>query len=126
MVRLVVALALCTAACGYEVSIQQGSLSGEPRFSAKCEELMPLRVGHAIEPPQVLQRVEPRPTGAKGIVIVATIVDTTGGICDAVVLRGLDDATDRAALDAVRQWRFKPAKLNGTPRAAVYNLTVKF
>jgi outer membrane biosynthesis protein TonB len=33
---------------------------------------------------------------------------------------------DRAALAAVRQWKFTLALLNGTPRAAVMHVTVRF
>jgi protein TonB len=88
--------------------------------------LIPLRVGHSVEPPQIVTRVDPAPVGLHGIVIVALIVDSNGNLCDAVIARGLNTPMDRAALAAVRQWKFKPALLNGTPRAAVMHVTVKF
>ena len=31
-----------------------------------------------------------------------------------------------STLDAVRKWKFEPAKLNGTPVAVIYNLTVNY
>ncbi|HEX8411559.1 MAG TPA: energy transducer TonB [Thermoanaerobaculia bacterium] len=33
---------------------------------------------------------------------------------------------DQAALNAVRQWKFKPGTLNGQPVPVYYNLTVNF
>jgi outer membrane biosynthesis protein TonB len=33
---------------------------------------------------------------------------------------------DVAALDAIRQWKFKPGTLNGNPVPVYYNLTVNF
>jgi protein TonB len=33
---------------------------------------------------------------------------------------------EEAAVDAIKQWRFKPATLNGRPVTVYYNLTVNF
>ena len=33
---------------------------------------------------------------------------------------------DMAALDAVRQWTFKPAVQDGKPVASLFNLTINF
>ena len=87
---------------------------------------MPLRVGHAVQPPEVVFKVPPRDVGVNGVVIVAVIVESTGRICDAVVVRGLTPIADLEALDTVRRWRYKPARLRGEPRAAVFYLTVTF
>lgn len=58
--------------------------------------------------------------------IVGAIVDASGRICDAVVVRGLTPAADREALATIRRWRFEPAEIRGEPHAAVFYLTVKF
>jgi len=42
------------------------------------------------------------------------------------VIKGLPMGLDKAALDAVSQWRFKPATLQGRPVKVYYNLTVRF
>ncbi|MFZ5786493.1 MAG: TonB family protein [Acidobacteriota bacterium] len=50
-----------------------------------------------------------------GIVILRALVNENGGVDEVVVLRGIrpDLGLDRAAADALRRWRFKPATKNG-------------
>lgn len=45
---------------------------------------------------------------------------------NAHVLKPLPMGLDRAALDAVAKWRFKPATLQGKPVKVYYTLTVNF
>jgi TonB family protein len=93
---------------------------------------LPLRVGGDVKPPAVINRVEPvYPALAKesrisGIVIVEVTVDHTGVVKDARVLKSLPFGLDQAALDAVKQWTFRPATLNGTAVDVLFNLTVNF
>ena len=42
------------------------------------------------------------------------------------VLRGLGGGLERRAIDAVRQWRFAPAKRFGTPVDVVVEVAVEF
>jgi len=42
------------------------------------------------------------------------------------VLKGLPMGLDQAAVDAVKNWRFRPATLNGRPVSVYYSLTVNF
>jgi protein TonB len=46
-------------------------------------------------------------------------------VVDAAVVRSIPEL-DRAALDAVRQWEFVPASLNGTPIAVIVTVIVNF
>jgi TonB family protein len=61
----------------------------------------------------IVTRVEPvyppeaRAKGIRGVVIVEARIDTTGKVVNARILRSIR-LLDQAALDAVRQWRFKP------------------
>ena len=45
---------------------------------------------------------------------------------DAYVVKGMPMGLDRAALDAVAKWKFKPATLAGKPVKVFYALTVNF
>ena len=92
-------------------------------FIATCGNVQPLGVGHDVEPPKLIQRVDPH-LETRGIVIIQTVLTDKGEVCAAQILRGLDPQSDRAALEAVKQWRFTPAKLNGQPRYAFFALTV--
>ena len=99
----------------------------QPHFRAECVALAGLRVvGHDIEPPLLIERVKPKLTGVKGMVIIETIIDTDGNVCDAAVLKGINAEVDADALAAVRQWRFRPARLNGKVRAVYFDLTVRY
>jgi protein TonB len=48
-----------------------------------------------------------------------------GSVVGAEVLRSVL-FLDQAALDAVRQWRFTPTRLNGEPVAVIMTVTVNF
>jgi TonB family protein len=61
-----------------------------------------------------------------GIAIIELIIDTTGRVCAARILRGLDPEFDRAALIALRQWTFRPARnYSGKPVTVAFNVTAK-
>ena len=61
-----------------------------------------------------------------GIVVLETIIDRTGRVIDAKVLKPLPFGLDQAAIDAVRQWEFRPGTLDGVPVDVIFNLTINF
>jgi protein TonB len=61
-----------------------------------------------------------------GIVIVEAIISRDGTVKDVRVLKPLPFGLDQAAVDAVKQWTFKPASLNGQPVDVLFNLTINF
>lgn len=91
-----------------------------------------VRAGGNVKAPRVVKSVEPvypeeaRRANASGIVIVETVIDKTGHVVDAVVLKSLPYGLSDAALDAVKQWVFEPATKDGNPVSVIYNLTVNF
>jgi TonB family protein len=90
------------------------------------------RVGGDVKAPVVIRRVDPQYTDEarqnhiSGIVIVEVIIDKSGRVRDAVVLKPLPFGLDKAAIEAVRQWEFRPATLNGEPVDVIFNLTINF
>lgn len=96
------------------------------------ESLAPVRYSVGMTRPETLQRVQPRYTeaarkaGVQGTVIVEAIIDEKGNVTDARVLRGLPLGLDRAAVEAILQWKFKPAMLNDRPVKVYFNLTATF
>lgn len=92
----------------------------------------PVRVGGQIQPPTLVHRVEPAypPTAVsarlQGIVILEAIVDEEGTVKDVKVLRSVNPLLDREALAAVRQWRYSPVVLNGTPVPFVLSVSLSF
>jgi hypothetical protein len=74
-------------------------------------------VPHCIEnyavPENLLRRVEPVAVGPKFVTIpVRIIVDTEGAVKQVHVIRATDEQR-RSIEDALRQWKFKPYRLNG-------------
>src|SRR6266850_1883072 len=61
----------------------------------------------------------------QGVVILEAIIDERGLVKSVSVLRSIP-LLDRAAEDAVRQWRFTPARLNGEAVPVVMTVTVRF
>jgi TonB family protein len=79
----------------------------------------------------LIHRVEPQyPEAARsqhiqGPVTLNTVVGEDGRVRSATVLSG-DSTLAAAALDAVRQWRFKPYRVNGRAREFTTQITVNF
>jgi TonB family protein len=62
----------------------------------------------------------------QGVAVVACVVDTDGMPRDVHTIRKLDMGLDEKALEAVRQYRFKPGLLNGKPVPVAIQIEVNF
>ena len=82
--------------------------------------------------PGLIHQVQPRYTelarraGVQGTVIVEAIIDEQGRVTNVRLIRGLPMGLDRAAVEAIQQWHFKPAMSGGRPVKVYYTLTVNF
>ena len=92
----------------------------------------PIQVGGDVKPPERIFSPQPtyteiaRKARIQGVVIVQAIIDKQGNVTNVKVLKGLPMGLEEAAVDAMKQWKFKPATLNGKPVTVYYNLTVNF
>ena len=83
-------------------------------------------------PARPLKQVPPVSTDAmrrsylKGVVVVEGIVDETGRVTEASVARSLSPDADRAALECVQKWLFKPATKGGQPVRMRVSLPIQF
>jgi len=100
-----------------------GAAGGPPRYEA----------GKGLSEPKVVVKVAPkypesaRADGVTGEVVLDLSVDTAGAVGDVTVVKDPDQRLSQAAVDAVRQWRFEPARDGkGNPVAVVYSVTVAF
>jgi periplasmic protein TonB len=90
-----------------------------------------VRVGGLLKAPQLLKKVGPvYPDLAKqarlsALIILEATVDATGHVREVTILRG-SPIFDDAAMEAVRQWVYRPLLLNGVPTPFVLTVTVKF
>jgi protein TonB len=91
----------------------------------------PVRTGGEIKPPARTRYVEPeypeiaRNARVEGVVIIEAIIDSTGKVENARVLRSAP-LLDSAALAAVRAWEYTPTLLNGRPTPVIMTVTVRF
>jgi protein TonB len=91
----------------------------------------PIPVGGVVQPPTKVRHVAPlypdiaKAAHVQGVVILECVIGPYGRVTDVHVLRG-HPLLDGPAVDAVRQWLYRPPRLNGQPIAVVMTVTVKF
>jgi protein TonB len=91
----------------------------------------PIPVGGDVQAAQLIKSVAPMyPQLAKtqhitGNVTIDCFIDANGNVADLKVLSG-PPLLHRAATDAVKQWKYKPAILDGQPTSMHLNVTVQF
>lgn len=92
----------------------------------------PYRPGSGIDPPRLAREVKPsyteeaRRSGVEGEVVLEIVVRRDGTVGDVKVLQRLGSGLDQKAIDAVRQWRFEPARRAGAPVDVVVEVVVEF
>lgn len=92
----------------------------------------PVHLTAEMTPPVAVYKVQPRYTevarraGVQGVVIVEAVVDEQGRVSNVRVLRHLPMGLDQAAIDAIQQWRFTPAAMQGRPVKVYFTLTANF
>ncbi len=90
------------------------------------------RIGGGVSAPVPLSMPEPefseeaRKAKVQGIVTVYLEVDTNGRPVNVRVLRGIGMGLDEKAIEAVRQYKFKPAMENGHAVRVPLNIEVNF
>jgi TonB family protein len=83
------------------------------------------------ELPEAITKVEPvfpdaaKRAGVAGTVMTQVLVNREGNVVDARIVKSIP-MLDQVALDAIRQWRFKPAMSNGQPVAVWVAVRLKF
>jgi periplasmic protein TonB len=92
----------------------------------------PYRPGSGITAPDLLREVRPvytdeaRRLGIEGEVVLEIIVQADGTVGNVRVVQGLRGGLDRRAIEAVRQWRFAPARRYGAPVDVLVEIAVEF
>ena len=92
----------------------------------------PYRAGSGVTPPRLLREVkatytdDARRRGTVGNVILEIVINRDGTVSDVSVRRGLGAGLDERAIDAVRQWKFSPARRLGEPVDVIVEVAVEF
>ena len=67
-------------------------------------------IGQKVRYPEIAKRA-----GIEGRVFVKAIIDTQGNVIETEVIKGLGAGTDEAAVEAIKNSKFIPGKINGKP-----------
>ncbi len=82
-------------------------------------------------PPKLIKMVDPvypeiaSQSKVEGIVVLEATTDIYGRVANIRVLNSVP-LLDQAAIEALRQWVYEPAIINGQPRAVTFTVTMKF
>jgi TonB family protein len=94
--------------------------------------ITPRKIGGSVTAPVVTYSVDPeyteeaRQARVSGTVLVRLWVDVQGNPTHVRVIRGIGQGLDEKAVEAVKQYRFKPAMEDGKPVLVELNIEVSF
>lgn len=64
--------------------------------------------------------------GVSGVVAVVIVIDEKGSIIGSSIAKSSNSEFEKPALDAVKNWKFKPAKKDGTPVKVRVTIPLRF
>jgi general secretion pathway protein A len=85
-------------------------------------ELQPARL---ISSPPPIYPLVARAGNVRGVVVINAVVNEAGKVTDMKVISGSPLLT-QAAMDALRTWKYEPAKMNGRPTASHVQVSINF
>jgi TonB family protein len=124
-----------------DVTLQMGTVSewmtvsGErpPAAAPRSGTPQRVRVGGNVQPLKLLHQTRPaypaelQQLGVQGTVVIRAVISLDGSVLSPqVVNTDIDPRLARLALEAVKQWRYQPALLNGEPVETATTVTIDF
>lgn len=109
-----------------------GQLAADKLISTNEEQVKPVRIGGAVAESNAITKVQPvYPAAAKeahtqGVVEIQATISKDGVPIELRVLSSPSDDLSQSALEAVRQWRYRPTLLNGAPVEIVTTVIVNY
>jgi periplasmic protein TonB len=94
-------------------------------------EVRRVRISDGGQPANLIHQVKPtypilaRTTRTQGVVVLEAVIGRDGSISSLRVVSGHQLLT-QAAIDAVKQWKYRPTLLNGDPVEVITTITVTF
>ncbi len=126
------ALAYVAGSADTEADPPAGAAPLEYGDAPAAERPNPMIVTAGVTPPVLVRKVDPdypaaaRSAAQKGKVIVQCVIEDDGTVSQVTILKSEAPSLDKAVVDAVRQWRYKPATLNGRPVRVYFTVVVTF
>jgi periplasmic protein TonB len=115
---------------GRGVGDSEGPGTGPGKGGGCCDGTF--AVGGDVSAPTVIYRVEPeyseeaRRARYQGTVVLQAIIRRDGKVDLIHLVRSLGFGLDQNAMEALRQWRFRPAMKDGMPVDSTLNIEVRF
>ena len=100
-------------------------------FKKTLESLHAVHIRDGVTPPVLVHEVKPvypedvKAAKIEGNIEMEAIVDSSGHVADVRVISGVPELND-AALDALKQWEFKPGEVDHEPMAVVVRCEMTF
>ncbi len=123
---------------GFTLSIGHGhqevavETKGTTTSSQPADAPTRVRVGGRVEQENLIQKVQPvypvaaKSAGVQGIVELEAAISKEGVPLELRVVSSPSDDLTQSALEAVRQWRYRPVLLNGQPIEVVTDVVVNY
>ena len=67
-----------------------------------------------------------RNQGVSGVVMVKCTIDEQGNVAETTVSKSSNETFDKYAMDALKKWKFKPARQDGNPVSMQVTIPIKF
>jgi len=102
------------------------------KFDNVPRETGSFRVGRGVTGPSIIFKVQPQLTQEarkahfQGTVLIAVIINADGTVRDPRVVKAVGLGLDEAAVEAVKQWKFKPGMKDGRPVPVYAQIEVTF
>lgn len=96
------------------------ALSAPAFAQSKAEPPVPVRTVPPDYPPDL------RRDGVSGLVMVKCTIDENGNVVDPQVEKSSNPSFEKPAVEALKKWKFKPAKQDGAPVAIKVSIPIKF
>ena len=104
----------------------------EPKPAPAPEPKAPVRVGGNVQQANLIYQAKPvypplaKQVRVQGVVTLEATIDREGNVTGVKVINSTHPLLIQSAVDAVRQWKYRPTLLNGEPVEVVTTVTVKF
>lgn len=108
----------------YEVKIPQTTTIKPVRRAGQ--------VGVEVIIPTPIRRITPvypekcKKEGIEGTVVLEIKIDEEGNVIDAKILKSVHPNIDKAAMEAIKKWKYKPVLKDGKPAPVVFAVTINF
>jgi TonB family protein len=129
--RAVAGAAIALAA---SIAITAAAVDRLPMFTSLQAQSVIYTTKDGVSLPEVVHEVKPQYTRAamnaqiQGSVVLACVINESGDVGDVTVTRSLDSehGLDQAALDAAKQWKFRPGRKDGKAVAVRVEIEMTF